>query len=254
MSLTIFGPIAIHVYGVCIALGVIVALILAYRQRWWERYVSQDMLIMLINLAVIAGIIGGRALSVITDYDQIDSWVDILAFWDGGFSVLGSIIAITLTIGIYATIKKLSLLAILDFFGLYAPLVQAFGRIGCYFAGCCHGSPTNLPWGITYTDPLSLAPLCIRLHPTQLYNTFALLLLFSLLTLFMRKQPRHGSIFAFSLVGLSLIRLITDFLRGDRGMLFPCGQIELSTNQIISLFIIVFAITILVVRHIRTKK
>lgn len=256
MLVHIFGPISIQAYGLCIAAGVLVALILAYYQKnaSWRKYISQDTLISLINIGIIAGVAGGRLLSIIADHDQIDSWTDVFAFWDGGFSVLGSVIAITVTISIYAIIKKLPLSAILDFFGLYAPLVQAFGRLGCYFAGCCHGIPTTLPWGITYTDPLALAPLCVPLHPTQLYNVIALLALFALLSLLTRKRPSQGVIFALSLAGLSLARFITDFWRGDRGLLIPVGAIELSTHQIISLFIIGFAMLVLVVRLIRCRK
>lgn len=256
MLLPIFGPIGINAYGLCIAAGVVAALILAYREKStsWGKYISQDTLITLINLGIISGIAGGRALSIIADHDQIDSWVDVFAFWDGGFSVLGSVIAITITISIYAIIKKLSLLAILDFFGLYAPLVQAFGRLGCYFAGCCHGIPTTLPWGITYIDPLSLAPLCVPLHPTQLYNVIALLALFIGLRYLSHKNPQQGLIFALSLAGLSVARFITDFWRGDRGILIPCGPIDLSTNQILSLFIIGFAVLVLVLRNSRHKK
>jgi phosphatidylglycerol---prolipoprotein diacylglyceryl transferase len=253
MSLNIFGPIAIHTYGLCIAAGVVAALVLAYNNRSWQKYITQDMLITLINLSIIAGIVGGRALSIMVDYDQIDGWTDVFAFWDGGFSVLGSIFAIIMVIGIYAKIKKLSLLIILDFFGLYAPLVQAFGRLGCYFAGCCHGAPTSLPWGITYTDPLSLAPLCTPLHPTQLYNVVALVATFLVLNTLARRHPNHGTIFSLSLMSLALVRFITDFWRGDRGLLAPCGPVDISTHQAISILLILFAILVFVIARYRTR-
>lgn len=254
MIIPIFGPIAIHPYGLCIAVGVVVALLLAYRNRSWQKEISHDTLITLINMSIIAGIVGGRALSILTDADQIDSWLDVFAFWDGGFSVLGSALAIIIVLGLYALIKKVSLFAILDLFGLYAPLVQAFGRMGCYFAGCCHGSPTTLPWGITYTDPLSLAPLCTPLHPTQLYNVVLLTLLFFWLLWYTHKKPHPGKIFAWSLGGLSLIRFGTDFWRGDRGLLVPCGPVDLSTHQAISILLILFAILMFVVARYRARR
>lgn len=253
MTFPIFGPIAIHPYGICIALGVIVALLLASRNNTWQKQINRDQLITLINISIIAGIVGGRILSILTEDEQIDSWTDAFALWDGGFSVLGSVLAITVSIGLYALIKKISIFAVLDIFGLYAPLVQAFGRIGCYLAGCCHGSPTELPWGITYTNPLSLAPLCIPLHPTQLYNVILLVILFVGMLIYANHKPYPGKLFAWSLGGISLIRFGTDFWRGDRGLLIPCGSLDLSMNQLISIIILLFAILILTFARYRER-
>jgi phosphatidylglycerol:prolipoprotein diacylglycerol transferase len=254
MIIPLFGPFAIHPYGLCIALGVSIALVLMLRAGPGQAAIPRDDLFNLINLSILAGIVGGRALSIAADYDQLDSWADLFAFWDGGFSILGSILAIVICVCVYAMIKKLSILAILDLFGLYAPLVQAFGRIGCYFAGCCHGIPTTQPWGITYTDPLSLAPLCIKLHPTQLYNVALLLFLFAGLIFMARRHPYPGTVFGWSILVLGLIRFATDFWRGDRGLLLPCGPLTLSTNQILSGLFMLFAVLLLVLARHRARR
>ena len=56
-----------------------------------------------------------------------------------------------------------------------------FGRQGCFAAGCCWGKPTTLPWGVKFTElghQITGVPTDTHLHPTQLYESFAMLLVF----------------------------------------------------------------------------
>lgn len=236
MILNVFGPISIQTYGVCIAMGVLVAIFMALKDIATQKIITKNDLFSLVNLAIISGVIGGRLLYLAVDDDAIGNWYDAFALWDGGFSVLGAMIAIILCVVWHAWYHNISPLYLFDLVGLYGPLVQAFGRMGCYFAGCCHGTPTTLPWGITYTDPLSYAPLCTRLHPTQLYNVLALLILFfSLKFLTHAKHLPSGLLFCISLVGISFIRFFTDFWRGDRILISNIGGWWISGHQIISL-------------------
>jgi prolipoprotein diacylglyceryltransferase len=77
--------------------------------------------------------------------------------------------------------RELPMLPVYSLGAIYAPLIHGIARIGCFLIGCCHGCPTNAAWGITYTDPLSHAPLNIPLHPTQLYSSLFYFALFFLL-------------------------------------------------------------------------
>lgn len=255
MILNIFGPISIHTYGMCIATGVFIAIFLALKDIALQKIITKNDLFCLVNIAIIAGIIGGRLLYILVDEDALDNWLDAFALWDGGFSVLGSIVAIILCVGGYAFWHKIQLPYLFDLVGLYGPLIQAFGRMGCYFAGCCHGTPTTLPWGITYTDPLSYAPLCTRLHPTQLYNVIALAGLFFILKyLSKRNKLPSGSLFFLSMIGISFIRFFTDFWRGDRILISTIGGYWISGHQIISLGLMLFFCAGVIIIFVRKRK
>ena len=120
---------------------------------------------------------------------------------------------------------------------------QVIGRWGCYFAGCCYGVPTDLPWGITFMDERSLAPLNIALHPTQIYLSLNALLIFSVLIWFRKRKSFDGQLFWLYGTLYSVGRFIIEFFRGDeRG--FAVENI-LSTSQFIGLFALAISVFML---------
>ncbi len=90
--------------------------------------------------------------------------------------------------------SKNSLFESLDIVAIYAPLLQSIARIGCLFAGCCHGIATTVPWAISYNDPTSFAPLGIPLHPTQIYSSLLLFGIFLILRFVATKPQPAGKI------------------------------------------------------------
>jgi phosphatidylglycerol:prolipoprotein diacylglycerol transferase len=123
-------------------------------------------------------------------------------------------------------------------------VMQIAGRIGCFFAGCCYGTHTDLPWGVTYHAELSQAPHNVALHPTQLYEAAAITALL-IYTLTRRSNAFAGYEFLRTIFLYSVARFILEFLRGDeRGTLFGDA---LSTSQGISL-VFAAAVLILLVR------
>jgi phosphatidylglycerol:prolipoprotein diacylglycerol transferase len=123
---------------------------------------------------------------------------------------------------------------------LFAPgiaLGYMVGRLGCLMAGCCYGKPTTVAWAVTFTDPAANlnvgTPLNVPLHPTQLYESGAgLVILVALLLL--EKRPGHfpGRTFWSFAFLYAVLRFIIEFFRGDdRGMVFNA----LSTSQFISI-------------------
>lgn len=240
----LYGPLSIHTYGVCIAAGVIASLFLAHKSKFVAQKIPRTLIIPLVNICIVAGITGGRLLFIISSWQDLQSWFEIFALWDGGFSVLGSMITIIAALIGFVYYYRLSLLETIDVAGLYAPLVQAFGRIGCFFAGCCYGTPTHRWWAITYTDPLGNTPCYTPLHPTQLYNSILLFVLFIFQLLLTRFRLPAGMQFALGLGGLSLIRFITDFWRGDRGPLTFIVSFGFSSSQLLSLLLLGLAIIV----------
>lgn len=111
----------------------------------------------------------------------------------------------------------------------FAPAIMVgacVGRIGCFLAGCCHGKPTDLPWGVVMSMH-GASPI----HPTQLYDSFIALALGALLMWRFHRRRFDGENIALLLMTYPVLRSITEIFRGDveRGTYGP-----LSTSQLLS--------------------
>lgn len=217
LVIPLYGDIAINSYGLIILSGILFTLWLAQKDSLRKKYIPSQLFTDLVMNNVLAGMIGGKLLHIITEWYEYSTLTDIVTFWRGGFSVLGSVIAVT-GYSIYFLHKHaLNTRQTLDLIGIYAPLLQAIGRVACASAGCCYGTITNVPWAILYTNPNAHAPLNVPLHPTQLYSALLLLLLFFIIYKVIRHRVQApGKIFACYLIGVGAERYITDFLRDDR--------------------------------------
>jgi len=107
--------------------------------------------------------------------------LDIFKIWNGGLVFFGGFIAAVVATPIYLKSKNLDFWKTADIISPGLALGHAVGRIGCFFAGCCYGKECDLPIAIKFTNPESLAPIGVYLHPTQLYSVFSNLTLFFIL-------------------------------------------------------------------------
>jgi phosphatidylglycerol:prolipoprotein diacylglycerol transferase len=123
----------------------------------------------------------------------------------------------------------------------YIALGHAFGRLGCFFAGCCYGAPCSGPVCITFNDPHSLAPLGVPLFPTQLMESGGDLIIFGALIFLRRYKTFDGQLFWLYPLFYSVLRFTVEFFRGDavRGLYFG-GLV--STSQIIAVFMFGFSL------------
>src|SRR6266542_5138908 len=132
-------------------------------------------------------------------------------------------------------------------------LGNALGRQGCFSAGCCWGKPTNLPWGVRFTQlghEVTGVPIDAKLHPTQLYESFAMLIVFFfLLWLHKRKKFNGQVILAYALI-YAIVRFLIEFVRDDpRGEILGLTTVTgLSTSQMIGIIVGVGALILLVIR------
>lgn len=207
------GPLTIQSYGVSIVAGLLLFTWLLLRHPNRAAIITQEQLLNVISLAAIVGIVGGHILYVLAE-PELSLW-DILLPWRG-LAILGSVIGVFAFLLIYLPLAKIPMLPFMDLCAIHAPLLQAFGRIGCFLAGCCYGIPTNLPWAIVYTNPATYAPLCIALHPSQLYSAallFGVFLLMYFVLQYKFKQPGQLVCWYFILIGLE--RFVSDFFRAE---------------------------------------
>lgn len=186
-------------------------------------------------ISILAGCIGGRFLEVISEPLLYPHWYDWFALWQGGFSILGSIIGVITIVPFYLKKINVPIIPLFDLVAIYAPLCQSIARLGCFTAGCCYGVATKSIFAVVYTNPHTLAAYGIPIHPTQLYSSALLFGIF----LFMyfvgqRMCTKDGQLFSLYLTLVTLERFFVDFWRADRIMI---GNI-LSFHQIVALCII----------------
>jgi len=200
-----------------IAVGVVVALLGLARDKKMQTLLSLDQLFFLVGLGIASGIAGGKLLFIFEMLVDGDCSSDLFAFWNAGFSVLGAFIAVPLVVGSYMYRHRLPIIASFDRACIFIPLTFAISRLGCFFAGCCYGLPTNGWYAVTYTNPECLAPTDYSIHPTQLYSAGLEFLLFLFLILWGQKKcTKTGQLFGLYLTLMSTERFLVDFLRADR--------------------------------------
>jgi phosphatidylglycerol:prolipoprotein diacylglycerol transferase len=241
-----FGPITVYTYGVLLAAAYLLGLQLAM-VRARKRNLDATRVMDLGIYIIISALIGAKLLLLVTDFQTFrNNPAELFSlFRSGGVFYGGLILAVTVAL-IYIRRVGLPLWTTCDVFAPGIALGHVVGRFGCFFAGCCYGRPTNLPWAITFTDPFAAAnvgtPLNVPLHPTQLYEAGAeLLILLVLLGTEKKGKTFAGRTFWLYMLLYAVSRFIIEFFRGDeRGAVGV-----LSTSQFISVILAPLAIVML---------
>jgi phosphatidylglycerol:prolipoprotein diacylglycerol transferase len=247
------GPLTLHTYGLLIAIGLVVGIIVASRIGKSQGIGFQKIMDMGL-IIIITGIIGSRLAYVLINFSYYKTYpADIFKLWNGGLVFSGGLIAVLLVMVWYAKQTGRSLWQIGDLWAPAAAVGQAIGRIGCFMAGCCYGKPTDMPWGVVFTDPKSLAyPLNTPLHPTQLYSSFSGLIIFIILMILNRKKRFEGQVLLWFLILHSTARLLIEQFRGDdRGLIFGGSW---TATQFITLIILIGSIIMLFILKPRKEK
>lgn len=229
------GPITIHGYGLMIGLGVVAALLLGdYRAKKFG--LNGDHIYGMTFSAVILGFVAARILFIITEWENF--LLNPMQYLAGaGFVVYGGIIGGALTIYGFCKIKIIDMLSYLDLMIPSVALAQAFGRIGCFLAGCCYGKETDSWCGVVFSNS-DFAPNGVKLLPTQLFMAGGDLIIMAVLLWYAAKRPMRGRTSALYLMLYSVGRFIIEFFRSDdRGTV---GM--LSTSQFIAIFTLIAGI------------
>jgi len=241
------GPITVYTYGVLLAAAYLLGLKLAM-VRAEKRGLDANRVMDLGIYIIISALIGAKLLLLVTDFKTFsaDPRELLTLARSGGVFYGGLILAVTVAL-LYIRRIGLPLWTTCDVFAPGIALGHVVGRFGCFFAGCCYGKPTTLPWGITFTDPFAAAnvgtPLGVPLHPTQLYEAGAeAIILIVLLATEKKGRPFAGRTFWLYMLLYAISRFIIEFFRGDER-----GAVGIfSTSQFISLLLVPLAIAMLV--------
>jgi len=254
-EISIFGKV-IPTYGLMCFLGIAAAAVVAVMLAKKQKIDFYDFVETAIITLICAGI-GAKLLFVIVSWNSIiemfknnSFWASLEAIIKGGFVFYGGLIGGAIGLFLTLKIKKQPILKTVNIYAVVLTLGHAFGRIGCFMAGCCYGMEYNGFLSFTYKSAMDLStPIGVPLLPIQLIEAFALFALFAILLVAYLKMAKHRNmvclIYAF---GYSIIRFTLEFFRGDkeRGLF-----LNLSTSQWISILIFVVA-TSLMVKYIYT--
>jgi len=253
------GSFPINTYGVFLAIaflcGILVTVKLAERDGLPRQKIYDLSLWMLL-----AGLIGSKILMLLTEPEYRENPMLLVSLdflrsggvWYGG--LLGGVL-----VG-YLLMKRYQLpwWKTADAFAPGLAVGNFFGRQGCFAAGCCWGKPTTLPWGVKFSDlghQITGVPTDTYLHPTQLYESFAMLLVFFFLFWLHKRKRFNGQVILAYALLYSVIRFAIEFVRDDpRGDILGLTTLTgLSTSQMISLVIGIVALVLLISRNRKTR-
>src|SRR4029079_12262134 len=216
--------------------------------RGRKRGLDQTRVLDLGIYIIISALIGAKLLLLVTDFrsfaDNPRALLDLLR--SGGVFYGGLIVAVIVALW-YIRRVGLPLWTTCDVFAPGIALGHVVGRFGCFFAGCCYGKPTTVPWAITFRDPFAAAntgtPLNVPLHPTQLYEAGAEALILGIL---LATEPRGrtfaGRTFWLYMLFYAVSRFIIENYRDD-----PRGSVGIfSTSQFISVILAPLSIAMLI--------
>src|SRR5690349_8721656 len=240
------GPVTVYTYGVLLAAAYLCGLWLAMA-RARQRRLDQARVLDLGIYIIISALVGAKLLLLATDFRTFASDPrELLTLARSGGVFYGGLLLAVATALWYIRRAGLPLWTTCDVFAPGIALGHVVGRLGCLLAGCCFGKPTTLPWAVVFKDPFAAAnvgtPLNIPLHPTQLYEAGAeLLILIFLLTTEKSGRKFAGRTFWLYMLLYAISRYVIEFYRGDeRGTVGP-----FSTSQFISLLLAPLALLML---------
>ena len=248
------GNFPINTYGVFLALAFLGAIMITVRLSGRDR-LPRERIYDLCLWMLLASLIGSKVLMLFTepDYREHPSLLFSLDFLRSGGVFYGGLIGAVLTGYFLMRRYKLPWWKTADACAPGIALGNVLGRQGCFSAGCCWGKPTTLPWGVKFTElghEITGVPTGVYLHPTQLYESFSMLIVFFFLLWLHRHRRFSGQVILFYALLYAAVRFVIEFFRDDpRGDIFGLTTLTgLSTSQLIGVVVGVGALVLLIVR------
>jgi len=232
------GTITIYSYGFFIACGAIAGFAYTVYQAKKQFDVKIETVQMFIVLIIIASVIGGKFFMIFEDPKlYLSEPSRLIQGFNTGFVFYGSLLFAIPTMLIFFRIHKLPVLPMLDIMAATTCIVHAFGRIGCFMAGCCYGTEHDGLFSVTFTDPKCVAePLNTPLYPTQLYSSIAIFSILATIIFVGRRKQFDGQLFMLYLMLYAIARSVLEIFRGDLERGFLIDNV-LSNSQFISILV-----------------
>lgn len=249
------GPLRLNAYGLMIALGVIAAVRIAGRRAENKGVGTTEDISSIAMWAVPAGVIGGRAYHVLTDYERFQGqWFDAIKIWQGGLGIWGGVTA-GVAVGWWCARRRgLDAWWIVSCAAPAIAIAQAIGRWGNWFNQELFGRPTTLPWALEVSGNTAVKAgyaAGTTFHPTFLYESVGCIVLaWLLIRLERRISPARGRLFAWYVAGYTVLRFGTESLRIDAS--HNVGGMRL--NQWVAIGVFAVAVLFLTVDRLRSRE
>ena len=249
------GPLRLNAYGLMIAIGVIVAVRIAGRRAENKGVGTTEDISSIAMWAVPAGVVGGRAYHVLTDYERFQGqWFDAIKIWQGGLGIWGGVAA-GVAVGWWCARRRgLDAWWIISCAAPAIAIAQAIGRWGNWFNQELFGRPTTLPWALEVSNNVAVKAGYVAgttFHPTFLYESVGCVVLaWLLIRLERRITPARGRLFAWYVAGYTVLRFGTESIRIDTA--HHVGGMRL--NQWVAIGVFAAAVLFLAVDRLRSQK
>ena len=249
----------INTYGVFLALAFLGAIFVTVRLAQRDGLPKERIYDLCLWL-LLSSLVGSKLLMLFTEpeYRQNPMMLFSLDFLRSGGVFYGGLIVATIAGFVLMRRWKLPWWKTADACAPGIALGNVLGRQGCFSAGCCWGKPTTLPWGVRFSalgHEVTGVPIDAKLHPTQLYESFAMLIVFSFLLWLHKKKKFSGQVILTYAVIYATVRFLIEFVRDDpRGDILGLTTLTgLSTSQLIGIVVGVAALITLIVRWRRAN-
>jgi phosphatidylglycerol:prolipoprotein diacylglycerol transferase len=248
------GNFPVHTYGVFLALAFLSAIVVTVRLGSRDG-LPRERLYDLCLWMLLASLIGSKALMLFTEPEYRGSPLALLSldFLRSGGVFYGGLIGAVLVGYMLMRHYKLPWWKTADACAPGIALGNVLGRLGCFSAGCCWGKPTTEPWGVRFTElahEVTGVPTGAPLHPTQLYESFSMLIVFFFLIWLHRHRRFSGQVILAYALLYAAIRFVIEFFRDDpRGDILGLTTLTgLSTSQMIGIVVAVLALILMIRR------
>lgn len=248
------GSFPINTYGVFLALAFLAAIFVTVRLAARDGLPKEKIYDLCLWL-LLSALVGSKLLMLLTepDYRRNPLLLFSLDFLRSGGVFYGGLLGAIIASYLLMRRWQLPWWKTADAFAPGIALGNVLGRQGCFSAGCCWGKPTTLPWGVRFTEAgheVTGVPIHTHLHPTQLYESFAMLIVFFFLLWLHRRKKFSGQVILAYAIIYATVRFLIEFVRDDpRGDVLGLTTLTgLSTSQLIGIVVGIGALFLMIVR------
>ncbi len=232
------GDVAVSSFSVMVLLAFLVAYILA-EPEFKRKGLDGGLVDLLLIAAVVGGLGGAKVLFLYQQVPLTDFLNDPLRYMSSGFTFQGGLIGAVFLAWLVTQMKRVPFLLITDLASPLLIIAYAVGRVGCLLVGDDYGTPTNLPWAMAF--PNGSPPTLERVHPTQIYDTICMLILFAVLWKIRKRDYPTGWLTAITIIALGAQRFLVEFVRETTPSFVP----GLSQAQLVSIVLVITGIIML---------
>ena len=251
------GPFTLRSFGLMAALGFLAAYYVLKRLAPRIAGMAADDAAQYLVFIMVGGALGARFAYVAEHWTAEFAgrpFLEIFRFDKGGLMFYGGLAGAIAAIALYARMRRVGLVSLLDLAAVALPLGHAFGRVGCFLNGCCYGRVADTPISVCYpagSNPwfdqvdaglvTRASAQSLPVIPSQLVEAALNLALFAALLALARRPLRTGRLAGVYLVSYAVIRFFTETLRSDPRM--AVGPFSIA--QFICLFVLAAGVAFL---------